>query len=68
MNAEIGNGFIKRRSGFKYIYSDFRMNYRLYKYGINSFLKFIIISTIRFIFFNSPTFLKKIIYKFLLRD
>lgn len=68
VNVEIGNGFISRRSGIKYILSDIRLNYRLYKYGINTLLAFLIIAFIRSIFFISPTFIKKIIYKYALRE
>ena len=68
VNAEIGNGFIKRRSGLGYIFSGFRLNYRLYKYGINSLFIFLISIVMRFIFFMLPNFLKEILYKFVLRD
>jgi glycosyltransferase involved in cell wall biosynthesis len=63
VNATAGNEMIKRRSGFKYVLAEFHLRKFLYNLDINSYLLSWIICITRVILLNTPSILKKIIYK-----
>jgi hypothetical protein len=67
VHATVNEDFFKRRSGLKYIISEFYLYKFLKKFKINYFLEGIMIFLLRVLLISTNSYFKKIFYKIFLR-